>query len=552
MASDGPPPRAATTGFERRSSTGFSPRFGMSVTARRRAGDESPRVLGAADPGGRDGPGGDGVSLGPGQEAGDGPVTGDERERRGLKGLPGPPSGTPTTYLNARLRSQVSAVWSQRGWPWGRPSFLQGILKGDPEARARLQGRLLLLAVAFLWGSYGVIARDIFLLPHPPPVSIFTFFRKLIAASSFFVIEAFSGGGLDAAPSESRQMKQAAAVQAKEENALLDLERNGGPSDGTPAVFPRSLSTSGRMSGDPRRDASPSVREFFGSQRRLRRVAPVRWKLPPLFLPALELGLWQFLGTAFQALGLENTSATRAGFVVQTTNVLVPIISFLSGDSILPTTWLAALLAMAGVVTMGLASEDGGNAGQAAIIVETQAGMGIKQAAGISVGQGDVTTHTLPLFQEAQRRLLALAQPDGDAVQAAPIPGAMGSAVGTPPEANALAQGPVSSAASALASASDGALLGDVEVLFGALFYSLATVRLSRFLRQHKPYELSAATMLSAAVFAGGWALFEVAAAEASGKGALSLFEGWVDQPGTPPAPPPNRGLRFSPVCRCS
>lgn len=541
MIPEGPPPRAATTGFERRASTGFSPRFGMSVTARRRAGDESPRVAGASDPGGREGPG-DGLSLGPDQEAGDGPADGEEREKRGSggsKGMPGSASGTPTTYLNARLRSQVSVVWSQqqqqRGW-WERPAFLQGVLKGDPEAKARFQGRLLLLAVAFLWGSYGVIARDIFLLPHPPPVSIFTFIRKLIAASSFFVIEAFSFGGLDAASPDGRQIKSM-TQQAKGE-VPLDLERNG-PSDSTGNFLSRSMSTSGRLSSDAPWETTPSVRDFFGGQRRLRRgTSPGRWKLPPLFLPALELGLWQFLGTASQALGLEHTSATRAGFVVQTTNVLVPIISFLSGDSILPTTWLAALLAMAGVVTMGLASEDGGDAIQAAAVVESQARMGIEQAA--SVAQGDVNTNPLHLLQGAQRRLLELANPDALAVQLAPIPGVLGHVVGTPVEANALAlaQGPVpSSTALALAYASEGAVLGDIEVLCGAFFYSLATVRLSKFLRQHKPYALSAATMVSAAFFAGGWALYEVAAAETSGKGALSLFEGWVDQPGRPAHP---------------
>ena len=46
-------------------------------------------------------------------------------------------------------------------------------------------------------------------------------------------------------------------------------------------------------------------------------------------LPAgIELGLYNFLGTASQALGLQLTSATRASFLVQLTAVLVPVLSY--------------------------------------------------------------------------------------------------------------------------------------------------------------------------------------------------------------------------------
>jgi len=323
------------------------------------------------------------------------------------------------------------------------------------------------------------------------------------------------------------------------------LDSSGG------AALSRLLSTSGRSLSDARWDASPSVRDFFGGQRRLRRgtfPGSFRWKLPPLFLPALELGLWQFLGTAFQALGLEHTSATRAGFVVQTTNVLVPIISFLSGDSHSPHHMACCSLSHGGCGYHGpcLQGRRGGLSSRRCGGVPGAISGSSKLA---SAGQAFVDTHPLPLLQEAQRRLLALAHPDVLAAQAAPIPGALiGDIVEISSESSALSQGPAPSAALALASVSEGAVLGDIEVLCGALFYSLATVRLSRFLRQHKPYELSAATMVSAA-FAGGWALLKWRQPRRPAREPCpSLRGGWTSQ--VMPWDPPHACL--SPRCYAS
>jgi len=66
-------------------------------------------------------------------------------------------------------------------------------------------------------------------------------------------------------------------------------------------------------------------------------------------LPAgIELGLYNFSGTASQAMGLQLTSATRASFLVQLTAVLVPLLSFLSGERISPRTWTAVAIGLAG------------------------------------------------------------------------------------------------------------------------------------------------------------------------------------------------------------
>ncbi|GFH32955.1 EamA domain-containing protein, partial [Haematococcus lacustris] len=62
----------------------------------------------------------------------------------------------------------------------------------------------------------------------------------------------------------------------------------------------------------------------------------------------VELGTYNFLGTSLQAVGLQLTSATRAGFLVQLTAVLVPLLSALAGVPISPRIWAAALMALAG------------------------------------------------------------------------------------------------------------------------------------------------------------------------------------------------------------
>jgi hypothetical protein len=71
----------------------------------------------------------------------------------------------------------------------------------------------------------------------------------------------------------------------------------------------------------------------------------------------IELGTYLFLGNGLQVLGLKTVPADRAGFLVQLTTVMVPLVqAALAGDlRAVPTlTWLACALAFSGVVAMGL------------------------------------------------------------------------------------------------------------------------------------------------------------------------------------------------------
>lgn len=73
----------------------------------------------------------------------------------------------------------------------------------------------------------------------------------------------------------------------------------------------------------------------------------------------LELGIYMFLGYAFQAVGLETTTASRSGFLLYLNVKLVPFFSFLLfGKRIRASTWLSALAAFGGTALLTLDNSD--------------------------------------------------------------------------------------------------------------------------------------------------------------------------------------------------
>lgn len=68
-----------------------------------------------------------------------------------------------------------------------------------------------------------------------------------------------------------------------------------------------------------------------------------------------ELGIYMFLGYAFQAIGLETTTASRSGFLLYLNVKFVPFFSyFLFGKRIQRSTWISALAAFAGTALLAL------------------------------------------------------------------------------------------------------------------------------------------------------------------------------------------------------
>ena len=66
-----------------------------------------------------------------------------------------------------------------------------------------------------------------------------------------------------------------------------------------------------------------------------------------------ELGLYMFLGYAFQAIGLETTTASRSGFLLYLNVKFVPFLSyFIFGKTIQRNTWISALIAFGGTALL--------------------------------------------------------------------------------------------------------------------------------------------------------------------------------------------------------
>lgn len=75
----------------------------------------------------------------------------------------------------------------------------------------------------------------------------------------------------------------------------------------------------------------------------------------------IELGLYLFIANCFQVVGLRSVESDRAGFLVQLTTVMVPLVEaiFAGNLSSIPRrTWAACLVAFGGLLIMGLDGKD--------------------------------------------------------------------------------------------------------------------------------------------------------------------------------------------------
>ena len=103
---------------------------------------------------------------------------------------------------------------------------------------------------------------------------------------------------------------------------------------------------------------------------------------PPSIRGGLELGTYLFVGNAMQVVGLKTIPSDRAAFLLQLTTIFVPLMqAFLNKNlrSISSNTWLACLVALAGVGFMAMDGQD--PSALQMVNVQTQA---------ISLAAGDV------------------------------------------------------------------------------------------------------------------------------------------------------------------
>ncbi|MEW5306166.1 MAG: hypothetical protein WDW36_008653 [Sanguina aurantia] len=186
-------------------------------------------------------------------------------------------------------------------------------------------GYLELLTVSLLWGTYNPIMRTLYNEPDPLDAATLTALRTTISASGMFTASTIS--------------------------SLLN--RNISSTNTTSSISSRSESSS---------FSSAAAGEWWSQALDTRRFTPAtalsETRLSSLLtgtflgvIPAgMELGVLNFVGTALQAQGLTQTSATRAGFLVMLTGVLTPVISYLAGVDIKPAVWGAVALGLAGSV----------------------------------------------------------------------------------------------------------------------------------------------------------------------------------------------------------
>ena len=176
---------------------------------------------------------------------------------------------------------------------------------GDVEAAegtSLTAARGLLLAVPVLWATYNPALRFIYDSPTSPSPAELTSVRMLAAMVPFTPV--FLSIARDAA---SAKMTTTTTGEVAEDAASGDREARG------------------------KRDVRLLLRA------------------------GAELGILNFLGTACQAWGLEQTTATRAGFLLSTINVAVPVFAAagLGGAGAPPVTrpaWAACALALVGVL----------------------------------------------------------------------------------------------------------------------------------------------------------------------------------------------------------
>ena len=145
-----------------------------------------------------------------------------------------------------------------------------------------LKAQLCLCGVAVLWGTYSPVVRYIYACDGPPSPAALTAVRTVIQAVVLLASNVLV----------ARQQLNSVAAPTQRARSL---RKSDSPN------LTRSASARPR----PFRTFSTKVRKALNST------------TDELWIAGIELGLWNFCGSTFQALGLQFTSATRGAFLIQ-------------------------------------------------------------------------------------------------------------------------------------------------------------------------------------------------------------------------------------------
>ncbi|CAL8460827.1 g358 [Coccomyxa elongata] len=173
------------------------------------------------------------------------------------------------------------------------------------------KGQLCLMGVAMLWGSYGPAIRYVYSLKGPPSAEALTAVRAVLQAVILLVSMSIFGG-------RKERKVHPRPDEVQDDDAMREESVSG-------------------------------WNQPYGAVR-----AWLSGNTSSLAVAGVELGLWNFLATSAQALGLEITSATRASFLIQLTALLTPALAMAAGEKPAKSVWFGCLFAMAGTILLTL------------------------------------------------------------------------------------------------------------------------------------------------------------------------------------------------------
>ena len=222
-----------------------------------------------------------------------------------MKTADGGPPSPPSSVEEASSAADANAIAAGSGGSSPK--------KGIDALSERQKGLLVLLTVPFAWGSFEPATRYLYAIDPPVPALVFSLSYYLVAATALLSAAAIGS----AAPSPSR----------------------------------------GGGGGDEKGDSEA-------------------WPVAG----GLELGTYLFVGNALQVFGLKTVESDKAAFLLQLTTIFVPLaeaalVSFSPSSSrqkgrgnnsnaflqaVSLRTWVACLIALAGVAAMSLEGAGGG------------------------------------------------------------------------------------------------------------------------------------------------------------------------------------------------
>ncbi|CAD7696038.1 unnamed protein product [Ostreobium quekettii] len=205
-----------------------------------------------------------------------------------------------------------------------------------PKGESERLGMGMLVLVAVLWGTYSPALKFIYNSPGAPTPAVLSAIKAAMSSAFLFagtLIGRAGGGGSGDEPLRKKNLSGARmrveGEQEEEEQGDAKLGGNG---------------AHGRLGG----------------------------RTGALWAAGAELGFWNFLATACQAVGIQYTEAIRAAFLIQATAVFTPLVARFAGDLVNTNVWIGCMAGLLGSVLITM--DTGGACGEDCTALSSSAG----------------------------------------------------------------------------------------------------------------------------------------------------------------------------------